>query len=175
MPFSPLFIFTFTPLPWALILCLVLYRHNLSQLFHPVREMRSIRDWKQMFRYLEISIDGSSNSREFERSNIPSIWKDLSERYPNTKFYISVIASIAILSSASSAVILTGSLSFIDPRLTFLLAAGLQSASSLPSIFLMQRHFGSFPSPPFRFHLKKSRSGSLLKYESILRTLDSES
>lgn len=172
MPLSLSFLFTHTPLPWAAILCLLLYRHNLSLLLHPSRERSSIRDWKQVFQYLEIPFEDSSASEESQRSKVLIILKSIHERYPNIKFYTFGLSSIAIFSIiSSSAVILTGGPSFINSHYTFLVAAGLQFLSALPSIFLMQRRFGTFPSPPYRFHLKKSRAGSLLKYEDILRTL----
>ena len=162
LPFSPLFLFIHTPLPWSIVLCLVLYRHNLSQLLHPVKERCSIEDWKRVFQYLEIPF-GEPSYLENE-GKVRAVSNNISERYPNIKFYASVFVIIALASTISSAVILTGSLSFLNPRLSLLLSSGLQFVSAIPSAFAMQRYFGLFPSPPYKFHLKKNRMGSLIKY-----------
>ena len=154
-----------------MILCLVLYRHNLSQLIHPVKERCSIKDWKDVFAYLEISIDQPNSTKKYNRSKVRTILDDISEGYPSIKFYTFAIALTSILSIISSEFALRVSLSF-NSHFTYLLFPLVQLVSSVPSIFAMQRFFGSFPTPPYKFHLKKNRTGSLLKYTPDLNRKD---
>lgn len=126
-----------------------------------------------MFQYLAIPLDEPSNSpKEDKRSKIYAISKEISERYPNIKSYTLVFAVISIASIFSSAFTMIGIHSIINSRLALLLSAGLQFVSALPSIYTMQLYLGSIPSPPYRFHLKKNRVGSLLGYLDSLAILE---
>jgi hypothetical protein len=179
MSLSVSWFFIQTPIPWATILCIILYRHDLSQLVHPFKDRCSIRDWKSVFQDLDIPLEISSSSAK--QSGIPRVvvlilhlQADISERYPNIGFYTLVLAIVAGSSLLSSLVVvhvLMEDASFLNSRFSEIISAGLQFVSAFPSIFAMQRYFGPLPSAPGKFHLKKRRPGSLLRYEETLLSL----
>lgn len=161
MSLSALWLFVYTPIPWGAVLCIILYRHDLSQLAHPFKDRSSVKDWKSVLQDLGINFTA-----------------DISDRYPNARFYILIIALVAgssLLSSAMILRILAGYASLLNPRFTMMVSAGLQLVSTLPSVFAMQRYFGSFPAAPNKFHLKKRRLGSLLRYKETLEHSSSSS
>ena len=169
MSFSILWLFVHTPVPYIPILCLVFYRHDLSQLAHPFKDQCSLRDWKFTFQDLGMSLRESptaiNSSKEAKRlSSIRVFLSEASEKYPNARFYLAVAAIIACSSVLSSVVLGV----FFDSRFSQLFSSVLQLCSSLPSIPAMQRCFGSFPSPHCKYHLKSRRTGSLLRYQELL-------
>ena len=176
MSLSALWFFIYTPIPWAAILCVILYRHDLSQLLHPFKDRSSIKDWKSVFCDLDIPLTVSSSSAKRSAKArvallIHRLPADFSERYPNIRFYTLVLAMVitsSLLSSLIVVPVLIGGPSLLDSRFAAITSAGLQFVSAFPSIFAMQRHFGPFPSAPGKFHLKKRRLGSLLRYEETL-------
>jgi hypothetical protein len=178
MSVSALSLFVYTPFPWAAILCIILYRHDLSQLFHPFKDRCSIRDMKSVFQNLQIPINGSSTlGRRAGERNRTVLWvkrlrTSILERFPNGRFYAFVLATVAGSSLLSTFIVVHvlfgGASSFIDSRLGGLVSAGFQIFSALPTIFAMQRHFGPFPSAPNKFHLRRRRLGSLARYQETL-------
>ena len=171
MSLSVLLFFVNTPIPWAAILCTMLYRYDLSQLRHPIKEKCSTSDWKSVFRDLGIVVKERANLSSSDRktgritSLIHRFSEEVTERYPNTGFYcltITVVACSSLIASLAFDVI------FPDSRFVLLMLVGLQFLSALPAIPALQRYFGPFPSPPFKYHLKRRRSGSLLRYEDVL-------
>lgn len=169
-------VFIYTPIPYAIILCIILYRHDLSQLVHPLKDRCSIRDWKSVFDDLEIAHKAFPSSSKTEGKNGPesfSIECLRLERHPDIGFYVSVFAIVTIISLLSSLiavpVFLTGGSSSLPySHFILIISAGLQFVAAIPSTFAMPRCFGPFPSPPGKFHLKKRRPGSLLRYEKTL-------
>lgn len=164
---------TYTPIPWATILCIILYRHDLSQLVRPFKDRGSIKDWKSVFQDLNIPLKVSSSSGKpgGKPRGFFSIREDISKRYPNIRFYALVVANVtgsSLLSSLIVLPVLIEDAPLISSRLSVIVSGGLQFASAFPSIFAMQRYFGPFPSAPNKFHLKKRRQGSLLRYEETL-------
>jgi hypothetical protein len=174
--------FTFTPIPWAAILCLVLYRYDLSRLFHPLKDRSSTKDWRRVLDDLGIARDGSLTYGKTDRKrrsyfSIQRFWSGIIERNPDVGFYLSVLVIVTSISLFSSLIIrpvLMGMDPLLYSRFGFMISTGFQFVSALPSVFLMQRFLGPFPSPPFRFHLKKNRLGSLLIYEADLNLKSSE-
>lgn len=181
MPLSALWLFVYTPIPWGAVLCIILYRHDLSQLAHPFKDRSSVKDWKSVLQDLGINFKPSSSSGKRTGRVVVLIHRlraDISDRYPNARFYILIIALVAgssLLSSAMILRILAGYASLLNPRFTMMVSAGLQLVSALPSVFAMQRYFGSFPAAPNKFHLKKRRLGSLLRYKETLEHSSSSS
>jgi hypothetical protein len=47
-------IFLYTPLPYVGIFILVLYRHDLSRLFHPFKDDGRLRSWWSVLNYLDL-------------------------------------------------------------------------------------------------------------------------
>ena len=176
MSLSAIAFFIYTPIPYAAILCIILYRHDLSQLVHPLKDRCSIRDWKSVFDDLEIAHKASSSSSKTEGNgtvgfSIERLLLDILERHPDMGFYASMLAivtCVSLLSSLLAVPVLIGGDSFTYSRFILIISAGLQFVSAIPSTFTMQRYFGPFPSPPGKFHLKKRRPGSLLRYEKTL-------
>jgi hypothetical protein len=167
MSLSVLSFFVNTPIPWAAILCIMLYRYDLSQLRHPSKERCSTSDWQSVFRDLGIvvTVPGNANDSYGIVAPIHRLSEEVTERYPNTGFYcltITVVACSSLIASLAFDVI------FPDLRFVLLMLVGLQFLSALPAIPALQRYFGPFPSPPFKYHLKRRRSGSLLRYEEVL-------
>jgi len=168
MSLSALAFFIYTPIPYAVILCIILYRHDLSQLVHPLKDRCSVRDWKSLFDDLEIARKTSSSSSKKEGNGIRL---DFLERHPNIGFYLSVLAivtSVSLLSSLVVVPVLLEGDSLPYSRFILIISAGLQFVSATPSTLAMLQYFGPFPSPPGKFHLKKRRPGSLLRYEETL-------
>ena len=175
MSLSAFWLFVYTPILWGAVLCIILYRHNLSQLAHPFKDRSSVKDWKAVLQDLGIHFTPSSSSSGKRTGRvvvlIHRLRADISDRYPNARFYILIIALVAgssLLSSAMILRILAGYASLLNPRFTMIVSAALQLVSALPSVFAMQRYFGSFPAAPNKFHLKKRRLGSLLRYKETL-------
>src|SRR5487761_660445 len=168
--------FVHTPIPCVTILCIIVYRHDLSQLVHPFKERCSIRDWKCVFQDLDIPLKVSSSSRKPSGKPrvvvlIHRLGTEISGRYPCIGFYASVLAVVAgssLLSSLIVVPVLIGDAFFLNSRFSEIISAGLQFVSAFPSIFAAQRYFGPLPSAPNKFHLKKRRPGSLLRYEETL-------
>lgn len=162
--------FAYTPIPWAAILCIILYRHDLSQLRHPVKERCSMSDWKSVFKELGIVVKQPANAEDSDRkrggimSLIHRLSEDVGEKYPNAKFYCFITAIVACSSLIASLTLGV----FLDSRFSTLILMGAQFCCALPLILAMQRYFGSFPSAPYKYHLKRDRSGSLLRYEEVL-------
>lgn len=177
MSVSALSLFVYTPFPWVAVLCIILYRHDLSQLFHPFKDRCSVKDVKSVFQILQIPIKGSSTlGRVGERNRtvvcVKRLRTDILERFPNEGFYALVLATVACSSLLSTLIVvpaLFGGASFFNSRFGGLVSAGFQIVSALPSIFAMQRHFGPFPSAPNKFHLRKRRLGSLVRYQETLK------
>jgi hypothetical protein len=172
MSVSFLSFFVNTPIPWAAILCIILYRHDLSQIMHPVKERNSMRDWILVFRDLGITAKQSSTNDDHsgrKRGRIVSLIRrfseDVTERYPNTRFYCFIIAIVVCSSLIASLVF---GWVFLDSRFGALILAVAQFSCALPLVFAMQRYFGSSPSAPFKYHLKSRRTGSLLRYGDVL-------
>lgn len=171
MPLSPAWIIVYTPIPWTVILCIILYRHDLSQLKHPVKERNSTMVWESVFLDLGIPLGQPVKGDVKEKAGIGHLLHYFSEyiadRYPNAAFY-GLITTIIFCSSIISSFLLGPS--FLDSRFGLLMLVGLQFLSALPAILALQRYFGPFPSPPFRYHLKRRRVGSLLRYEDALKS-----
>jgi hypothetical protein len=177
MSVSSLFslLFVYTPFPWIAILCIILYRHDLSRLFHPFKDRCSTRDIKLVFQKLELPFKVSSSSRRRIEKNRAIFWvaklrTNISERFPSTGLYAFVFVILAGSSLLSTLVVeplLFGEASFLNPRFDGLVSSAFQIVSVLPSIFAMQRYFGPFPSAPKEYHLKKRRLGSLVRYCGI--------
>ena len=168
MSLSASWVFLYTPIPWATILLVFLYRHDLSQLFHPIKDRSSVKDWKSMLQYLDIDLETSSLGKPRGKPGRVFLHKlraRISERYPNTRFYILVLAIVASSSLLSS---LIGAALFLNLRFAVLAQVGLQFVSSSPSIFAMKSYFGPFPSGPHKYYLKRKRLGSLLRYGETL-------
>ena len=174
MSLSAIAFFIYTPIPYATILCIIQYRHDMSQLIHPLKDRCSLRDWKSVFDDIEIDHKASSSSTKTEGIvgfSIGRLRLDILERHPDIGFYASVLAIVTIVSLLSSLIavpVLTGGDSLPYSRFILIISAGLQFLSAIPSTFAMQRYFGPFPSPPGKFHLKKRQPGSLLRYEKTL-------
>lgn len=170
MSLSAALLFVYTPIPWTVILCIILYRHDLAQLKHPVKERNSTREWKLVFLDLGIPSRQTTNVSIKGKSGMMHLIHCASEyiadRYPNTTFYGLVITIITCSSMISSLLLAP---SFIDSRVGLLMLIGLQFLSAIPLIPGLQRYFGPFPSPPFRYHLKRRRGGSLLRYDDVLK------
>jgi hypothetical protein len=177
MSISVFSFFVYTPIPWVTILCIILYRHDLLQLLHPFKERCSVRDWKSVLQNLEIPLKFSSSLGTPTEINgtvflVRRLRATFSERYPNIVFYalvIVIVAGSSLLSSLIVSPLLFGGASFLNSRFSGLVSAGLQIVSAIPSIFAMQRYFGPLPSAPNKFHLRKRRLGSLVRYEQTLR------
>ena len=80
MSLSVLSFFVNTPIPWAAILCIMLYRYDLSQLRHPIKEKCSTSDWKSVFRDLGIVVKERANLSSSDRKTgrITSLFHRLS-------------------------------------------------------------------------------------------------
>jgi len=173
---------TNTPVPWTAILCLLLYRHDLSRLLHPLKDRGSTKDWRRVLDDLGIPPEGSLIYRKTDikcRSHfsIQRFWSGLIEVSPDAGLYLSVlviVASISLFSSLIVRPVLMGMAPLLYARFSSTISVGFQFLSALPTVFLMQRFLGPFPSPPFKFHLKKNRLGSLLIYETALNLKASE-
>jgi hypothetical protein len=175
---SPLLSFFFyTPIPWAAILCIILYRHDLSQLMHPVKERNSLRDWKSVFQDLGIAVKQSpaSDVNEYNRkkkgggtimSLIRRTSEEITERYPNARLYSLITAVVAFSSLTSSLVF--GETFLADLRFGAVILVAFQFCCALPLIAAMQRYFGPFPSAPHKYFMKQKRVGSLLRYDEVL-------
>jgi hypothetical protein len=176
MSFSFDSLFVYTPIPWVTILCIVLYRHDLSQLVHPFKDRCSIRDWKSVFDVLDISYKtsstlGKTSGKGRAGFSIGRFQEGILEGHPETRIYASVIIAVTSFSLLSSLIFLptlTGGEPLHYSRFSLLISTVLQFISALPSVFAMRLCFGPFPSPPSKFHLKKYRLGSLLRYEKTL-------
>jgi hypothetical protein len=176
MSLSVFSFFIFTPIPWATILCIILYRHNLSQIVHPFKDRCSKRDWKSVFDDLDIPHKATSSNGKIDGKGRASFSIDdlrtaIFERHSDIGFYASLVAIVTGISLLTSLIVvpvlIMGGPLFYS-RFSLITSAGLQFVSAIPSIFAIQRCFGPFPSPPSKFHLKKRRLGSLLRYEEIL-------
>jgi hypothetical protein len=167
----PSVFFTYTPIPWTIILLIFLYKNDLSQLLHPVKEKDSIHDWRSALRKLGLYFQADRKLGNSKPRPAPSsrFIVHIRERYPNTMFY-SLMGIVVTSSSLLSSLLLAPMLVKISPGFRFeeLLLVFLQLFSALPCVLVVRRFFGPFPGAPFKFHLKKLRRGSLLKYVSSL-------
>ena len=168
--------FLLTPIPWGIILFVLLYRHDLSRLLHPLNDRCSLKDWEVVLSYLEIQRESERTDARQERSRTTSsketrynIW----ERYPNVRFYAFVLAVVTMQSLLSSLVaipVLFGGASFLDSRFGAPVSMLFQLIAAVPSVFAMERYFGFFASAPHKFHLRRRRMGSLLRYSETLES-----
>jgi hypothetical protein len=161
----------YTPLPWIFVLCLILYRHGPSQLFHPLKDGCSVVMWKRVL--LELGIPFNAENSIKSKKTIPKflarlcqLFSHASERYPNARFHLFVLTVVLGCSLLSSFVIepLFSMGDSHSSRVFFLVPFGLQIFSALPSILSIRRHFGPFPTGPYKMHLRKRRLGSLMRY-----------
>jgi hypothetical protein len=168
-------LFVYTPFPWIATLCIFLYRHDLSRLFHPFKDRCSIRDFKFVFQNLEIPFKESSSLVRVGGKSRAAVWvmhirANISERFPSAELYALVLIVVAGSSLLSNLIIAPmlfgGESSFLNPKFDGLVSAGFQIVSALPTSFAMQRYFGPFPSAPNKYHLRKRRLGSLVRYGS---------
>ena len=175
MPLSSISLFISTPIPWATILCIVLYRHDLSQLVHPMKDRCSIRDWKSVLDDLDIPPKKSSmppNRGEKAARADFSIFErfraGILEKHPDMGYYamtLAIVSTVSLLSSFVIVPLLVGQSSILFSRFSLIFSAVFQFVSAIPSIFAMERCFGPFPSPSRKYHLQKRRQGSLVRYE----------
>jgi hypothetical protein len=171
------FFFISTPFPWAVILSLILYRHDLSQLVHPLKDRSSMRDWRSVLHDLDISDKTSSQSSDnrgkwrSSSSKIECLQADILEEHRDIRYYTTTIIIVSFASLVSSFVLvpfLIEASSFLLTRFDLIISASLQLASAVPSVFAMELYFGPFPSPPNKYHLRKRRLGSLVRYDRTL-------
>jgi len=170
--------FILAPFPWATILCIILYRYDLSRLFHPSKNGCSKRDWRSVLEDLHFShkrsaiLAEASGKRSMSFTSIGECLTEFLEGHEDLPCYITALG-IASGASLLSSLVLGPCLAAASPRLVshlgVVFSAAFQVLAAVPTVFAMERFFGPFPSPPNRYHLQKHRLGSLLRYE---RTLD---
>lgn len=178
------FFFVYTPFPWVAILCIILYRHDLSQVFHPFKERCSIKDIKSVLQNLEIPLVNSSNfgSLVVKRRAVFCVGRlrtNISERFPSTGLYavvLVIVASSSLLSTFIVEPVLFGRTAsfFLNSRFDGIVLVGFQIVSALPTTIAMQQYFGPFPSTPNKYHLRKRRLGSLVRYQENLSKSSSQ-
>lgn len=164
-------LFLYTPIPWVVIVMIVLYRHDLLQLAHPFKDSWSINDWRSTLEDLHILIKSSQNSSgPAERSKIGAllqgVGREISEKFPNARFYILIAGFSAGASVVSSSIFvpLFEAQSGLKPTYVMFVLALLQLLSAFPLILAVRRYSGAFPSRPFKYHLDQTRTGSLVRY-----------
>jgi hypothetical protein len=165
------FLFISTPFPWAVILCLILYRHDLSQLAHPLKERCSMRDWRSVLVDLDISWKSLGKGGTGCPSKIERLQAAILEEHPDIRYYTTTTVIVSFASLVSSFILVPfviGANPVLLTRFGLIISASLQLASAVPSVFAMELYFGPFPSPPNKYHLRKRRLGSLVRYDRTL-------
>ena len=132
-------IFLYAPFLWWGILALVLYRHDLSRLFHPFRDDGSTRNWWMVLNHLSL----------FEKERVP--------KKPRKGFMPLLIVAIA-----STAMSLSWNLRLFPPLWYYLIIA--QGISAIILTAATMQYAGVPPRRPFVDVLTYPRLGSRISH-----------
>jgi len=131
--------FLYTPLVYWLVFTLVLYRHDLSRLLHPVRDDGSSRNWWTVLNYLGL----------FEKEKVP--------KKPGRKGFLGLFI-VAVETMATS---LSWSLRLFPPLWYYLIIA--QGISGIILAAATMQYLGVPPRRPFVDALRYPRLGSRIR------------
>ena len=132
--------FLYTPLPYWLIFTLVLYRHDLSRLLHPIRDDGSPRSWWMVLNRLGL----------FEKEKVP--------KKPGRKGFLGLF----IVAIASMAMSLSWSLRLFPPLWYYLVIA--QGISAIILAAATMQYLGVPPRRPYVDALRYPRLGSRIRH-----------
>jgi hypothetical protein len=151
-------IITLTPLFQTFITYIVMYRHELSRLFHPIYERRDDKDWRRVLSDLKL---------------IPKQEKKDKERTVTVVIPVKVISLVVavliptiLVDVVITPVILASLPAFLNHTfLPVLIQALLQFIPAfIAMIGLARLWLGPIPVPPHKYALPQKRPGSLLRH-----------
>jgi hypothetical protein len=131
--------FLYLPIPYWVTFLLLLYRHDLSRLFHPVRDDGSLRNWWSVLRHLGIldtGVRGPGRTREI----LPYV------------VYLSISAGVS----------LSWTLGAFPQHWYFLIV--VQGASGIILTAATMQYLGAPPRRPYADVLKYPRLGSRIRH-----------
>jgi len=132
-------VFLYLPLPYWATFLLLLYRHDLSRLFHPVRDDDSLRNWWSVLSYLGVL--------------------DAGVRRPGRA---KEILRYAVYLSISAGVSLSWALSIFPQHWYFLIV--VQGTSGIILTAATMRYLGTPPRRPYADILRYPRLGSRVRH-----------
>ena len=133
--------FLYAPLPYWLVFTLVLYRHDLSRLLHPIRDDGSARNWWVVLNHLGL----------FEKEKVPK---------PGRRGF----PGLFIVATASTVISLSWSLRLFPPIWYYLIIA--QGISAIILTAATMQYLGVPPRRPFVDTLRYPRVGSRTRHLS---------
>jgi len=147
-------IVTLTPLFQTFIAYIVMYRHDLSRLFHPIHERSSDRDWRRVLSSLGLIPKQEKKEKEIV---ISAKSMSLVVAVLISTVLVDVVVAPVILASFPASLMHT-----IFPALTQALLQFIPAFIAM--IGLANLWLGPVPVPPHRYTLPQKRPGSLLRH-----------
>jgi hypothetical protein len=132
-------LFLYLPIPYWAAFLLLLYRHDLSRLFHPVRDDGSLRNWWSVLSHLDI-LDAGMRGPGRTKEILPYV----------------------VYLSLSAAVSLSWTLGLFPQHWYYLIV--VQGASGIIPTAATMQYLGTLPRRPYDDVLRYPRLGSRIRH-----------